>query len=186
MAAVRRFRPSGPAYYRVIFRTQSTNDSSFPPISSPHTEPEMKSSLSRVLAVVVSTVAIAACHRAVSVSSPAPSGTGPAAAAKSGLPSGITQAMIDSGKTLFAGASCARCHGAGGIGGQNGPNLTDNTWAQIDGSYDAIVNIIHTGVPLANIKGGYRFNMRPLGGTAFNDDQVKMVAAYVYTLSHKS
>ena len=137
------------------------------------------------MAVVAAAIAIAACHRSATVSSPTPSGTGAAAAAKAtGLPSSVTTAMIDSGKTLFAAASCARCHGAGGAGGQNGPKLSDSTWVQIDGSYDAIVNLIHTGVPAANIKGGYRFNMRPMGGGTFTDDQVKMIAAYVYTLSH--
>jgi mono/diheme cytochrome c family protein len=130
-------------------------------------------------------IAIAACHPGATVSSPSPSGTGAAAAVKvTGLPSSVTQAMIDSGKTLFSAASCARCHGAGGAGGQNGPKLNDSTWVQIDGSYDAIVNTIHTGVPAANIKGGYRFAMRPMGGGTFTDDQVRMIAAYVYTLSH--
>jgi mono/diheme cytochrome c family protein len=155
------------------------------PVFHTHIEPEMTSSLSRVFALVGVVATVAACHPGVSVGSPAP-GAGPAAAAKStGVPSSITTAMIDSGKTLFAGANCAKCHGAGGVGAQNGPNLTDATWVQIDGSYDAIVNIIHTGVPAANIKGGYRFNMRPMGGATFTDDQVRMIAAYVYTISHK-
>jgi mono/diheme cytochrome c family protein len=146
----------------------------------------MISSPSRAIAVVIAVITVAACHPPVSVSSPSPSGTGAAVAAKApGLPAGITPAMVDSGKTLFAGASCAKCHGAGGNGGQNGPVLTDATWVQIDGSYDAIVNIIHTGVPKANIKGAYPYNMRPMGGANFTDDQVKMIAAYVYTISHK-
>jgi hypothetical protein len=40
-------------------------------------------------------------------------------------------------------------------------------------------------VPKANIKGAYPYNMRPMGGANFTDDQVKMIAAYVYTISHK-
>ena len=146
----------------------------------------MTPTLSRAIVAAAAAITVAACHRSASVSSPTPSGTGAAATARiAGLPAGITQAMIDSGKTLFAGASCAKCHGAGGVGGQNGPNLTDAIWVQADGSYESILNVIHTGVPAANIKGGYRFNMRPMGGTNFTDDQARMVAAYVYSISHK-
>ena len=138
--------------------------------------------------MLVAAFALAACHRGVQVSSPTPSASGSGAstmAKVNGMPTGVTQAMVDSGKTLFGGAACAKCHGAGGTGAQNGPNLTDATWAQIDGSYDAIVKIIHTGVPVANIKGGFRYNMRPTGGATFTDDQVRMIAAYVYSISHK-
>jgi mono/diheme cytochrome c family protein len=105
----------------------------------------------------------------------------------SGLPSSVTPAMIEEGKTLFASSSCQRCHGPGGAGGTNGPNLTDATWVQIDGSYDAIAKIIHTGVPKANIKGTYPFAMRPMGGAAtpFTEAQVNSLAAYVYSISHK-
>jgi mono/diheme cytochrome c family protein len=102
-----------------------------------------------------------------------------------GLPADVTPAMIEEGKTLFAGASCAKCHGAGGMGGQNGPNLTDDKWVQIDGSYSAILKTIQTGVPKANIKGTYPFSMKPMGGGTFTDAQIKSIAAYVYSISHK-
>src|SRR5258708_40052105 len=101
----------------------------------------MTSSLPHRLAIVVAALALAACHRGVTVSSPAPapSGAGTATMAKTtnGLPADVTPAMIEEGRTLFAGSACARCHGAGGVGGQNGPNLTDTIWVQTDGSYDA-------------------------------------------------
>jgi mono/diheme cytochrome c family protein len=103
----------------------------------------------------------------------------------SGLPADVTPAMVEEGRTLFAGAACRKCHGAGGAGGQNGPNLTDTTWVQIDGSYNAILKNIQTGVPKANIKGTYPFAMRPMGGGSFTDAQLKSIAAYVYSISHK-
>jgi mono/diheme cytochrome c family protein len=150
----------------------------------------MTSRIPRLTATAVAAIVVAACHRGATVSSPTPStaGTGPAAMAKVGaLPSGVTQAMVDSGKALFAASSCQKCHGPGGVGATNGPNLTDATWVQIDGSYDAIVKIITTGVPKAAVKGPYPYNMRPMGGAnpPFTDLQVKSLAAYVYSISHK-
>lgn len=149
----------------------------------------MTSRIPRSIATAVAVLAVAACGRSATVSSPTPSaGTGPATMAKTtGLPAGVTQAMVDSGKTLFAASSCQRCHGPGGVGATNGPNLSDTTWVQIDGSYDAITKIIRSGVPKASIKGNFPFNMRPMGGAAtpFTDVQVNDLAAYVYSLSHK-
>jgi mono/diheme cytochrome c family protein len=102
-----------------------------------------------------------------------------------GLPVDVTPAMIEEGKSLFATSSCAKCHGAGGVGGQNGPNLTDATWVQSDGSYDGILKTIQTGVPKANIKGTYPFAMRPMGGGSFSEAQVRSIAAYIYSISHR-
>ena len=155
----------------------------------------MTPSIFRPLALAVAIVAVAACHRTATVGSPTPAtGTGPATATKtvpapaskaSGLPSSVTPAMIDSGKVLFAGA-CQRCHGPAGAGATNAPPLNDEKWNQpIDGSFDSIVKIITDGVPMANIKGGFPYAMRPLGGRQFTADQVRMIAGYVYTLSHK-
>jgi mono/diheme cytochrome c family protein len=102
-----------------------------------------------------------------------------------GLPADVTPTMIDEGKALFDGGACRKCHGPGGMGGQNGPNLTAATWVQSDGSYDAIFKTIQAGVPKASIKGTYPFAMRPMGGGTFSDAQVKSIAAYVYSISHK-
>jgi len=101
---------------------------------------------------------------------------------------GMTADMIAEGKTLFDAttSNCARCHGAGGKGGRNGPDLTDAQWAQIDGSFPAIEHIIMTGVPADKIKGGFPYPMRPKGGSqTLTDAQVKSIAAYLYSASHK-
>ena len=99
------------------------------------------------------------------------------------LPAGVTQAMIDSGKTLFHGpALCSNCHGQNGAGSGIAPNLEDKTWLHSDGSYDAIVKQITTGVPQP------KESMIPMlakGGSGITDAQVKDVAAYVWSLSNK-
>ena len=103
------------------------------------------------------------------------------------MPAGVTAQMITLGDSLFNNGACQRCHGKLGVGAANGPALNDATWLQISGSYDEIVKVITTGVPRAAIKDStHRFQMNPRGGPMnLTDDQVKAVAAYVYSLSHK-
>ena len=101
------------------------------------------------------------------------------------LPSGVTRAMIAQGDTVFNTKSCMRCHGANGMGSERGPNLTDQTWIHVDGSYESIVKLVTTGFTKAEQKDPqYRFTMNPRGGMNFTDDQIRAVAAYVWSLSH--
>jgi mono/diheme cytochrome c family protein len=96
--------------------------------------------------------------------------------------------MIALGDSIFNTAQCQRCHGKQGVGAQNGPALNDAQWVQISGSYDEIVKVITDGVPVTAIKDpAHRFAMRPRGGgnPPLTDDQVRAVAAYVYSISHK-
>jgi cbb3-type cytochrome c oxidase subunit III len=111
----------------------------------------------------------------------------PAAAAaqtKDSLPPGVTPEMLKEGKTLFGGAGiCAACHGSDAKGMPGlGANLTDNKWLHSDGSYDAIVKQIMTGVSSSQSTTGAA--MPPKGGSSLTDAQVKAVAAYVWSLSH--
>ena len=142
----------------------------------------------RRFAITVAALAsLAGCKPGASVGSPGPSTTpAPSANTAPAMPAGVTAAAIAEGKTLYdlASSNCTRCHGPDGKGGQRGPNLTDSEWVQINGSYPAIVKIITDGVPSANIKGSYQFNMRPKGGSQLTDAQVASVAAYVYSISH--
>jgi mono/diheme cytochrome c family protein len=97
------------------------------------------------------------------------------------LPEGVTQEMVAAGQTLFGGAGlCFACHGANGTGGPLAPALNDSDWLHIDGDYDAIVQLINAGVP-APIQ--YPAAMAPRGGAQITDDQVREVAAYVYSIS---
>ena len=117
---------------------------------------------------------------ATSAAGAPPAGAGPAPApAQVTLPAGVTQAMVDQGKTLFD-SSCFACHGQGGAGGPLAPKLADTEWLQIDGSYDAIVQLIMAGVPQPK---QYPAPMPPRGGAAITDEQVRAIAAYVFSIS---
>jgi mono/diheme cytochrome c family protein len=105
---------------------------------------------------------------------------GPAAAQ---APAGVTPAAIAKGDSIYhKSGNCYACHGANAQGAV-GPNLTDSTWIHSDGSYDAIVKQITTGVPQNESKSG--IVMPPKGGSTISDDDVKAVAAYVWSLGHK-
>jgi mono/diheme cytochrome c family protein len=95
------------------------------------------------------------------------------------LPPGVTAQMVSQGQQLY-GTVCVACHGAGGVGGPLGPALNDQNWIHITGEFDEIVNNIRVGVaqPVQ-----YPAPMPPMGGGNFNDDQVRAIAAYVYSIS---
>ena len=70
-------------------------------------------------------------------------GATPAAAQ---APAGVTPAAIAQGDSIFhSTGNCYACHGANAQGAV-GPNLTDAEWIHSDGSYDAIVKQVTTGV----------------------------------------
>lgn len=151
----------------------------------------MRHSFARPTFLLIAATAVAACSSATKTASSAPSPTQSGAAAKAAanaLPAGVTTAMIAEGDSLFHKASCVRCHGADASGAQNGPSLKGPTFLHVDGSYQDFVRLIMSGVPADSIKDkSHRFAMRPKGGgqTPLTDDQVKAVAAYVYSLSHQ-
>ncbi len=98
------------------------------------------------------------------------------------LPEGVTTEMVAQGKEIFGGAGlCNVCHGpnGGGVPGL-GANLTDDEWIHGDGSYDGIVQTVMSGVDASASSVGTA--MPPKGGSGITDDQVKAVAAYVFTL----
>jgi len=99
------------------------------------------------------------------------------------LPPGVTPAMVTQGKTLFQGVGlCAACHGPEGKGGL-GPDLTDTVWLHHDGGFDALVRQITTGIMLADSKTGQL--MPPRGGGVITDEQIRSVAAYVWSLNRR-
>ena len=111
-------------------------------------------------------------------------GAGPAVAQeKAAAPAGVTPAAIAQGDSIFhKDGLCYACHGTNAQGSV-GPNLTDAEWLHGDGSYDFIVATVTSGVPAEKAKKG--IPMPPKGGSSINEEQVKAVAAYVYSLSHK-
>ncbi len=99
------------------------------------------------------------------------------------LPPGVTPQMVTKGKSLFTGVGlCLACHGPAGQGGI-GPNLTDTAWLHGDGSFDSIRSRITTGVEAKESKTGQI--MPPKGGSAIGAEDIRAVAAYVWTLSRK-
>lgn len=100
------------------------------------------------------------------------------------LPEGVTPEMVTAGETIFTGAGiCYTCHMPGGVGGPLAPNLTDEEWINTDGTYDGIIEIVTNGVAEPKEHPGI---MLPKGGSTISDEDVRAVAAYVWTLSHGS
>ncbi len=84
------------------------------------------------------------------------------------------QASLDAGKAIFEGTNnvCFTCH-RNDLGGQVGPNLTDEYWLH-GGKFADIINSITTGYP---DKG-----MLPYGsGAKLTQDQLVQVASYVWS-----
>lgn len=79
----------------------------------------------------------------------------------------------EAGKALFT--ACAACHGADGKGNHalGAPNLTDTTWLY-GGSLAAVEKTIRDG----------RNGNMPAWRTRLGENQVRVLAAYVYSLSH--
>ncbi len=79
----------------------------------------------------------------------------------------------EKGEQVFAQA-CAGCHGADGKGNQavGAPNLTDNVWLY-GSTYDWIKETVMNG----------RQNQMPAQGGRLSEDQIQILAAYVYSLS---
>ena len=95
------------------------------------------------------------------------------------------QENLDRGKSpsqIFSG-TCSACHGQDAKGTAVAPDLTDSQWLNGDGSYQFIVTTVTNGVPKPK---EHPAPMPPKGGAQLTDDQVKAVAAFVYSLSHKS
>ena len=97
------------------------------------------------------------------------------------LPEGVTVEMVTEGQSIFHAAGiCYTCHTQGGQGGPLAPDLTDDLWLNVDGEYESIVELVNTGVPQPVEHPG---QMQPRAGMPLTDDQVRAVAAYVFTLS---
>jgi cbb3-type cytochrome c oxidase subunit III len=100
---------------------------------------------------------------------------------------GGSAAQIAEGEKIFhgqeAGGTCTACHGQDAKGTAMAPNLTDGEWLNGDGSLAFIEHTVTTGVPKPK---SHPAPMPPMGGASLSPDQIKAVAAYVYSLSHKS
>ena len=122
-----------------------------------------------------------------------PEGTHPDAGAASSakgnvvVPEGATPAMVALGKRIYlgqvGGAACTGCHGGNGEGTPLGPPLAgkNKKWLWSDGSFAGITKTIPDGVSQPK---NYRSAMPPMGGAQLTPEQVKALAAYVWSTSH--
>ena len=102
------------------------------------------------------------------------------------VPPGATAEQVALGKKIFhgevAGATCAGCHGADGIGTPIGADLQSGTWLWGDGSLRSITETIKNGVPKPKDHPGA---MPPYGGVELSDADLAAVAAYVWAIGHR-
>jgi mono/diheme cytochrome c family protein len=131
------------------------------------------------LPLIFTAVVVGACSHSSAGPSPSP------APAKVATPPEVTPEAIAAGSAIFNTKSCKNCHMPNGVGGVRAPDLTDDKWIHIDGSYDAIVRLVTTGFTKAEqVEPKYQFSMNPRGGTNLTDAEIRSVAAYVWSLSH--
>lgn len=97
----------------------------------------------------------------------------------------VTKAMVDEGASLFSGRGlCNACHGPQGKGIPNlGADLTDDEWLHSDGSFAGILETIVKGV--SPDKSSTGTVMPPKGGSSLSDEQLKAVAAYVWSFANE-
>ncbi len=109
--------------------------------------------------------------------------TGTPAVDAASLPEGVTTEMVASGQQIFTGppGTCYTCHGPDATGTPLAPDLTDGEWINVSGEYEEIVELVRTGVPDPV---SHPAPMPPMGGASLTEDQIRAVAAYVYTLAH--
>ena len=94
----------------------------------------------------------------------------------------LMQTVRQTGRQLF-GDNCAACHGQDGKGRANFPDLTDNDWLW-GGSPELIEQTMRVGVNTQHPDS--RIGQMPAFGRdeMLDREQVRSVAAYVYSLSH--
>jgi len=94
----------------------------------------------------------------------------------------LMQIVRSSGRQLF-GDNCAACHGRDGRGRANYPDLTDGDWIWGSGP-EAIEQTMRVGVNTEHPES--RIGQMPAFGRdgMLERDQVRAVAAYVYSLTH--
>ncbi len=103
------------------------------------------------------------------------------------VPDSVTPERVVIGNDLFNAGSCVVCHAVAGRGsGRWAPDLSDVEWLHSDGDFNGIFDTIFWGVKEEDMraKTPRRFEMHPKGGLAINWEQVKALAAYVWTISH--
>ncbi len=104
----------------------------------------------------------------------------PAPTASGTPPEGATAEDVAAGQQIFTSVgNCNTSHGPDGTGTALAPNLTDAEWINIDGTFASIQENVRTGVPQPK---QHPAPMPAMGGANLNDDQIRQVSAYVWSL----
>ena len=109
----------------------------------------------------------------------APAEEGPEIAPTRPLPPGVTPKTAAQGRKLYP-ATCAACHGPQAEGTQLGPSLRDAEWLAGSGELPEIEQAIRDGVPEPQ---EFPVPMPPHGGGAYTAEELRALAAYVYSIS---
>lgn len=144
--------------------------------------------MKRVFSLAALVAVVSACAAGTSTGGSAAS---PRARGAADIPPDTSAAVIAEGRALFNNgqlARCAGCHGANGQGANNGPNLRDAEWLQIDGGYSSIAYIIRNGVSRGDIRLP-EAHLQPMPARGVNqqltDEQVNKIATYVWSLRNQ-
>ncbi len=108
------------------------------------------------------------------------------ARAQSPLPEGVTAAQVAQGEQLFKSAGlCFACHGMDGKGMPGaGPSLVDDAWVHVTGGVDEIAGLVLKGIGPEETESGVI--MPPKGGSQLSPEQIRAVAAYLWTLRSRA
>lgn len=100
------------------------------------------------------------------------------------FPPGVDAVLVRAGAAVYHGpGGCHVCHAPDGTGARGvGADLTDEVWWHSDGSWQAIVDQVKSGVDASVARNVWGASMPPRGGSAISDAQVEAVAAYVWSL----
>lgn len=95
----------------------------------------------------------------------------------------VTDSAVARGREVFHGAgNCSACHGLEGVGTDSGAPLAQGVWLHGEDSYEGILARVVHGIPRDVSTRGTTMPMR--GWNTLSDQEVRDVAAYVWTISH--
>ncbi|MDQ3388760.1 MAG: cytochrome c [Gemmatimonadota bacterium] len=94
------------------------------------------------------------------------------------LPGEVNAELAARGRQPFA-LTCMVCHGPDAAGTQLGPSLVDDEWLSGTGEFAEIQRVIVDGVAEPE---EFPIPMPPMGGGVYTAEEVRAMAAYVYSL----
>ena len=94
------------------------------------------------------------------------------------LPEGQTVETLEAGRSLYV--ICSMCHGLDARGTALGPSLRGPEWIHVDGSREAMIGIIRSGVDRPR---DFPIPMPPMGGADLDESELRAVVDYLDALA---